>query len=137
MAVYTLCKGLLLNDTDKATNINYLSLLLKCMAALHYCYLLSLFHNWHYSKLICPNTCLLFFLLLYLLSDRNPPPAVKTMSVCTCISAKWYLLLVCCKFAIKLDLQSSHELDELTCCNARYVTVTADSFLVSEKRLLM
>ena len=44
----------------KTTNVNYpFSLLVKCMAALHYCYLLPLVHDEYYSESICPNTWLL------------------------------------------------------------------------------
>ena len=57
-------------------------------------------------------------LLLSPLGDRSPPPTVKIMSVRTGLGAKWYLLLFCCKCALKFDLKAATSSDELTFFNA-------------------
>ena len=49
-----------MNDAYKAAIMNYsFSLIVKCVAALRYCYLVSLFHDGHYSKSIRPNMWML------------------------------------------------------------------------------
>ena len=56
LSVHTLCKWLLPNNTHKTANMNYsFSVTVKCVTALHYCYLLSLFHDGHSSSwVVCP-----------------------------------------------------------------------------------
>ena len=78
--------------------MNYsFSLFVKCVAALHYCYLLSLFRDGYYSK-VNSSEHAAALLLLCLLNDCISPPAVKIMSVRTHFGAKWYLFLFHCKF---------------------------------------
>ena len=113
------------NATYKTANMNYsFSILVKCVAALHFCYLLSLFNNEHYSKSILPNTCMLLF-CYYI---RWVSVAYRQQLLCHSAYTSWCtMILFCCKFAINLDIQSSHDRvsDEWTYCNARYGTATA------------
>ena len=51
--------GLLPNDKYKAAYENYsISLVVKCVDALQYCYMLSQLHDGQYNKSIRPNTWL-------------------------------------------------------------------------------
>ena len=73
-AIYSrIHRNTLMLKTYKTANMNYyFPLLVKCVAALYYCYLLSLFHNGYYSKPICPNSWLIFkFNFIANLQDNN------------------------------------------------------------------
>ena len=101
--------------------IRSFSLRVNCMAALHYCYLLSLLHEGHYSQFVRTCGCFVSSILLQI---------CNRITTSTMLYQYWHYLNMLVWDSIIQRTYSSKAAtcsEELTCCNARHGTATTDN----------
>ena len=74
------------------------------------------------------------FAVIIFCGDCIAPASCYDNDMRTRLSAKWYLLLCCFKFAIKLNQKAATYADESTCCKSRHGTATPGSNIAKQQR---